>query len=102
MPDGSAASQYREPYLRTAAGILGVVMMGLAIGIYQRKLLAWQVGLVFLAAAAVLSMLQMFFFGPFPAPAVVKVVMSVAMLAVYAAWTRWWYAQRIHFLSTDS
>jgi hypothetical protein len=102
MPKGPVASQFGEPFLRTSIAIMSVVMLGLAIGIYQRKLLAWRLGLAFLAASVVLSLLQIFFFLVFPEPLAIKLGESVAMLVVFAVWTRWWYAQRIHFLEEDA
>lgn len=98
VPKGLAHASFREPFLLNAFAILGVVMVGLAIGVYQRKLFAWRLGLLFLAATAVLSFVQMFWFARIPEPLAVKVAMSVGMLAVYAIWTRWWYAQRVHFV----
>ena len=102
MPKGPVASQFGEPFLRTSIGILSVVMIGLAIGIYRRKLLAWRLGLAFLAATAVVSLLQIFLFTAFPEPLGVRIGESVAMLVVFGVWTRWWYAQRIHFLEDES
>lgn len=98
VPTGLANSQLRQPLLLDAFAILGVVMIGLAIGVYQRKLPAWRLGLLFLAATAVLSFAQMLWFAPFPEPVGVKVAISVGVLVVYAIWTRWWYAQRVHFI----
>jgi hypothetical protein len=102
LPKGPVASQFDEPFLRTAIAIMGVVMIALAIGIYRRKLLAWRFGLAFLAASAIVSLLQILLFDSFPEPLGLKIGESIAMLVVFALWTRWWYAQRIHFLEKDS
>lgn len=102
MPKGPLASQFSESFLRTSIAIMSVVMIGLAIGIYQRKLIAWRLGLAFLVASAVLSLLQIFLFRSLPEPMGLRIGESVAMLVVFALWTRWWYAQRIHFLEEDA
>jgi len=35
-------------------------------------------------------------------PLGLKIGESIAMLVVFALWTRWWYAQRVHFLEEDA
>jgi hypothetical protein len=102
MPKGPVASQFSEPFLRTSIAIMSLLMIALAIGIYQRKLLAWRLGLAFLAASAVLSLLQIFLSRSLPEPMGLRIFEFVAMLVVFALWSRWWYAQRIHFLEEDA
>jgi hypothetical protein len=102
MPKGRVASQFDGPFLRMAIAVASVVMIVLAIGIYRRRLLAWRLGLVFLAASAVISLLQILIFNSFPEPMGLKIGECVAMLVVFAFWARWWYAQRIHFREEDA
>ncbi len=99
MPKGPIASQFGEPFLATSIGVMSVVMIGLAVGIYRRKLLAWRLGLAFLAGSAAVSL---FLFSSFPPPLGLRIGESVAMLVVFAFWIRWWYAQRIHFVEEDA
>lgn len=102
LPKGPVAAQFDEPFLRTAIAIMSVVMIALAIGIYQRRLLAWRLGLVFLVASAAVCLLQILLFSSFPDPLGLRIGESVAMLVVFAVWTRWWYAQRVHFREEDA
>jgi len=102
LPKGPFASQFDEPFLRTSIAIMSVIMIALAIGIYQRRLIAWRLGLVFLAVSAVVSLLQILLFNSFSEPLGLKIGESIAMLVVFALWTRWWYAQRVHFLEEDA
>ncbi len=98
MPNGAGGPLLGEPVLRTAIRLMSVAMIGLAIGIYQRRLLAWRLGFAFLAATTALGPLQIFLFTTVPQPLGIKIGASVAALVVWGLWTRWWYAQRTHFV----
>jgi hypothetical protein len=78
--------------MRTTIAISGLAMIGLAIGIYRRKLLAWRLGLVFLVATSAVSFLRVFVFTSLPTPLGVRIAESVATLVVLGIWMRWWYA----------
>jgi hypothetical protein len=101
IPPGSIGSQLNEPTFQTAMVTLGVTMLGLAIGVYQRRLLAWRFGLGFLGAIALMSIVQVGLFAPLVGPPLIKMIMCVAAVAVYALWIRWWFAQRVHFIADD-
>ena len=86
---------------RLVAGIHAVVLLGLAVGIHQRKLLAWRLGLVYLGAAWCLATFQMFTGDSPQALTAVKVIFPALSLLVAGLWIRWWYAQRVHFQSNN-
>jgi hypothetical protein len=88
---------------RLASGAYGFLTWGLAFGVYRRKQWAWRLGLVFLGAAGLLTILRSLALPEFSGSAVARPVFCVISLAITLYWGWWWYAQRVHFSSdTDS
>jgi len=99
-PKSAATSRLKAWAPPLLAGLQGILLFGLAVGIYRRKLLAWRVGLAYLGATWCLMVFQMFNddgFSGLPDNTAVKVGFSAVSLLVATVWGRWWYAQRVHF-----
>jgi len=86
---------------RMAAGVYGVWAIGLAYGVYRRKLWAWRLGLVFIASTWLMTFVQPFPSEKFGNQAFPKTIFTILSLGVVAYWCWWWYAQRIHFERGD-
>jgi hypothetical protein len=86
---------------RLLASTHAIVLLLLALGIYRRKLAAWKFGLVYLAFAGCLSTAEMLTADRTPAPPVIRIAFSAFGMFVVLIWIRWWYAQRVHFLSEE-
>jgi hypothetical protein len=76
--------------------VYGLCLLALAAGVYRRQMWAWHLGVVIFGVTGVLSIVGVAYDQAAPLP--VKVLFGVAMLAVVLSWTRWWYAQRRHFV----
>jgi hypothetical protein len=77
--------------------VYGLCLLALAAGVYRRQMWAWLLGLLFFGLTCVLSVVEAYGFDQ-EAPLPVRVFSGVAMPAVALVWTRWWYAQRRHFV----
>jgi hypothetical protein len=85
--------------LRLAIGAYGLLMIGLALGVYGRKQWAWWLGLALFVAAGLIVILQAFTSRDIPDSAAVRAIFCVLSLAITLYWGWWWYAQRVHFSS---
>ncbi|GGA46063.1 hypothetical protein [Dyella nitratireducens] len=96
-PGGSVITHYPDVTSRYLSGMFGMAMLGLAYGIYRRRVLAWRLVFVIIGGAWV-SQLAMFFVGGIPpAPTFALVLFGAVSALVMIVWGRWWYAQRVHF-----
>jgi hypothetical protein len=96
-PGGAIVTHYADTWLRYAAAAHGAVMLALAIGIYRQHLIAWRMGFVVLIGGGGLqafALLTRDDLGNARIPAIFFCVLSMVVIAV---WSRWWYAQRVHF-----
>jgi hypothetical protein len=85
--------------LRLAIGAYGLLMIGLALGVYRRKQWAWWLGLALFVAAGLIVILQAFTSQDIPDTAAVRAIFCVLSLAITLYWGWWWYTQRVHFSS---
>jgi hypothetical protein len=91
-------------------GAQGVLFLALAVGVYRRKLFAWQLGFACLAASWCVMVWQIFSnqifgnhsFPGFPDNIWFKLVFSGLGLVVLLMWGLWLYGLKIHFKSGDA
>ena len=95
------ASMYSSGAFRYAATAEGALLLAIAVGIFMRSRIAWMAGFLMIASAWAYSVASLFLMndkmGP---PLFIKIVFVGFGLLVTAYWGRWWYAQRVHFVST--
>ena len=86
---------------RYIAAAEGALLLAIAVGIFMRSRIAWMAGFLMIASAWAYSVASLFLMndrmGP---PLAMKIVFAGFGLLVTAYWGRWWYAQRVHFVST--
>ena len=86
---------------RYIAAAEGALLLAIAVGIFMRSRIAWMAGFLMIAIAWAYSVASLFLMndelGP---PLAMKIVFAGFGLLVTAYWGRWWYAQRVHFVST--
>lgn len=79
----------------------GALLLAIAVGIFMRSRIAWMAGFLMIASAWAYSVASLFLtnakMGP---PLAMKIVFAGFGLLVTAYWGSWWYAQRVHFVST--
>ena len=97
-PGGSVVTHYHDMTSRYLSGLFGMALLGLAYGIYRRRMLAWRLVFVILGGTWVLQLVMFFVDGVPPMPAFVLVLAGAFSALVMIVWGRWWYAQRVHFL----
>jgi len=97
-PGGSVVTHYHDMTSRYLSGLFGMALLGLAYGIYRRRMLAWRLVFVILGGAWVSQLVMFFVDGTPPMPAFVLVLCGAFSALVMIVWGRWWYAQRVHFL----
>lgn len=94
-------SIYSSGAFRYIAAVEGVMLLAIAVGIFMRSRIAWMAGFLMIASAWAYSVASLFLMddkmGP---PLAIKIVFVGFGLLVTAFWGRWWYAQRVHFVST--
>jgi hypothetical protein len=95
-PRGLTVTPLPNPLSRDVAAGIGAAVLLLAVGVYQRRLLAWRAGFGLLAAGWAYAVANIVA-NPMPGPWGVVIFFLVASLAVTAIWMRWWYGQRGHF-----
>jgi hypothetical protein len=95
-PQGPSIAYFHSPMMRYEALVWGLVLLGLAYGIYRRALLAWRSFLLMIGASWLYSMINMLA-TPQPVPAATIAFIGVGGGLVTFIWGRWWYAQREHF-----
>jgi hypothetical protein len=90
----------RVPSFRYIAAAEGALLLAIAVGVFMRSRIAWMAGFLMIASAWAYSVASLFLMndkmGP---PLAVKIVFAGFGLLVTAYWGRWWYAQRVHFVS---
>jgi hypothetical protein len=90
-----------DPSFRYAAAAEGALLLAIAVGVFMRSRIAWMAGFLMIASAWVYTVASLFLMndkmGP---PLAIKIVFAGFGLLVTAYWGRWWYAQRVHFVST--
>jgi hypothetical protein len=91
----------RLPSFRYVAAAEGALLLAIAVGVFMRSRIAWMAGFLMIASAWAYSVASLFLMndkmGP---PLAMKIVFAGFGLLVTAYWGRWWYAQRVHFVST--
>jgi hypothetical protein len=90
-------THYASGMLRYGAAAYGLVMLGLAFGIYRRSLLAWRLCFGLLGGSWLYSLFDLLTradLGNARIPAIAFFVVSIVIVLI---WGRWWYAQRAHF-----
>jgi hypothetical protein len=90
-------THYASGALRYMAAAYGLVMLGLAYGIYRRSLLAWRLCFGLLGGSWIYSLFDLLSrsdLGNARIPAIAFCVVSIVIVLI---WGRWWYAQRAHF-----
>jgi len=94
----AARPAFPESTMRLIIGAQALLQLALALGIYRRRMIAWRLGIVFLAAGWAIPVFNLLAGGGFTAvPTVLKGIFIAGSLVVMGLWTRWWYAQRVHF-----
>ena len=95
------ASMYSSGAFKYVAAAEGALLLAIAVGIFMRSRIAWMAGFLMIASAWAYSVASLFLMndrmGP---PLAMKIVFAGFGLLVTAYWGRWWYAQRVHFVST--
>lgn len=94
---GSVMTYYPDMTSRYLAGVFGLIMLGLAYGIYRRRVLAWRLMFVIIGGAWMSQLVVFFVDGIPPVPMFVLVLFGAVSALVMMVWGRWWYAQRVHF-----
>jgi hypothetical protein len=95
------ASMYWSGALRYAAAAEGALLLAIAVGVFMRSRIAWMAGFPMIASAWVYSVGSLFLMNDkMGALLAMKIVFTGFGLLVTAYWGRWWYAQRVHFVST--
>jgi hypothetical protein len=94
------ASMYSSGVFRYIAAAEGALLLAIAVGIFMRSRIAWMAGFLMIASAWAYSVASLFLMndkmGP---PLAIKIAFAGFGLLVTAYWGRWWYAQRVHFVS---
>jgi len=94
------ASMYSSAAFRYIAAAEGALLLAIAVGIFMRSRIAWMAGFLMIAIAWAYSVASLFLMndelGP---PLAMKIAFAGFGLLVTAYWGRWWYAQRVHFVS---
>jgi hypothetical protein len=97
------ASMYSSGAFRYIAAAEGVLLLSIAVGVFMRSRTAWMAGFVMIATAWAYGTASLFLMGDKVGPPLaIKIVFMGFGLLVTAYWGRWWYAQRVHFVSTTS
>lgn len=97
-PSGTFITPYHDMTARYLSGLFGTAFLGLAYGIYRRRMLAWRLVFVIIGAASVSQLAVFFARSVPPVPTFVLVLFGAFSSLVMIVWGRWWYAQRVHFL----
>lgn len=96
-PSGSVTTHYPDIRLRYVAGLFGMVLLALSLGVYQKRMVAWRLVFWVFGACAIMQ-LSGFVMGDRSAvPLPVRILFCVISLFIVAVWGRWWHAQREHF-----
>jgi hypothetical protein len=83
--------------LKALDALLGLALLGLALGVYRRRVIAWRLGLAFLVLGTLTGVLGLWLRLPFSLPVPLRILQCLMFLAIYVFWARWWHAQRVHF-----
>ena len=89
------------PTLGRWSFVYAVLVIALGLGIWRRRPWAWQgvfVLLVLSGCWSIYAMCAMQAGESVALPMVIRVIFAVLSCAVVAQWSRWWFAQRRHFL----
>lgn len=97
-PGGAVVTHYDDMTSRYLSGLFSVSLLGLAYGIYRRRMLAWRLVFVIIGGAWVSQLVVFFVGGTQPVPTLVLALFGAVSVLIMIVWGRWWYAQRVHFL----
>jgi hypothetical protein len=93
-PNGFAVSYFSSGVGRIVIAGYGAAMLVLAVGIHQRRRLAWRAGIGLLGLQWAYSAVQMLGVNRAHIDYSMAIFFCVAGLFVTVIWGRWWYAQR--------
>jgi hypothetical protein len=82
--------------------VFAIPVLSLSAGVWLRRPWAWWGGFLVLGLSIVSSQFFMRENAQMMLPPFMRVVCGIFALIVVAVWGRWWYAQRKHFLWTES
>jgi hypothetical protein len=97
-PGDAVMTHYDDMTSRYLSGLFSVSLLGLAYGIYRRRMLAWRLVFVIIGGAWVSQLVVFFVDGTQPVPTLVLALFGAVSVLIMIVWGRWWYAQRVHFL----
>jgi hypothetical protein len=94
---------YSSGAFRYIAAAEGALLLAIAVGVFIRSRIAWMAGFLIISGAWAYSVASLFLMddkmGP---PLAIKIVFMGFGLLVTVYWGKWWYAQRVHFVSTQT
>ena len=90
-------THYANGTLRCVAAAYGVVMLGLAYGIYRRSLFAWKLCFGLLGGSWLYSLFDLVTRTDLGNARIPAIAFCAASIVIVLIWGWWWYAQRIHF-----
>ena len=99
---------YHSPPGRIISGVCGFALAVFLYGVYQRSMIAWAIGMVWLPVGGILAIAQVLLLvwnGPWANQPdamrwLVTGFMTVVTIAISAFWSFWWFRQRRHFSPT--
>lgn len=94
---GTVITHYANGTLRYVGAAYGVVMLGLAYGIYRRNLFAWKLCFGLLAGSWLYSLFDLVTRTDLGNARIPAIAFCSASLVIVLIWGWWWYAQRVHF-----
>jgi hypothetical protein len=90
------------PHLEVWHLTYAVCAFVLAAGVWRRRPWAWWGGFLLLGMWIITSLFAMSLNEQMPTPPAMRVIFGFFAMVVTGVWGRWWYAQRRHFLWTES
>lgn len=78
--------------------VYAILVIALSIGIWRRRPWAWWCGFLLLGLSVCWSLFAMSVRADVGPPVRMKVIFAIFSCVVVGIWSRWWYAQRKHFL----
>lgn len=90
-------THYANGTHRYVAAVYGVVMLGLAYGVYRRSLFAWKLCFGLLGGSWLYSLFDVSTRTDLGHARIPAIIFCTASIVIVLIWGWWWYAQRIHF-----
>jgi hypothetical protein len=89
-----------ESYVIGLSVMYSAFMMAMAYGVFNRYLVAWRAGLVFIVLGWGYTVLDLFMHGgeENAPPLGFKFIFAILSTLVIFIWLKWWHAQKIHFV----